>query len=200
MSNRYLVPHLEDYETLRDRVAACFDLSRRYPSSAFLVSHPRTVFIEYEVAISGDFWPALSRLASIHGDDCVEFITVDPAPGDDYLPLNSGSYPAFSMSVRASSDAYRDAVMEHLPGDKWEFIMLLSSVIAITGSSASWGCWGERDIGVTAIQGSGPEFDQWVADNGPFWSAHEALDGVISLNFRSGVVTSDFRDTFLASY
>ncbi|WP_405680614.1 hypothetical protein OG239_05460 [Streptomyces sp. NBC_00868] len=164
------------------RFASVFDLDARLPGMVFRRDAGDTLFVEFDVLLTPDLWPALCTMARWHGDQHVELLVL--APDDDKY-----SFPALSLSVEASVDDYWDAVGFGPDDDAGDSVTIMANVVALTGPSRKWGCWGERDPEVAVFQGfpDAAARDAWREEFGPFLEVDEALNSYLSLAFRGAV-------------
>ncbi|MFI6526636.1 hypothetical protein [Streptomyces uncialis] len=110
------------------------------------------MFCEFDVVLAPEFWPALCEMARWHGDDHVELLVLEPDCADFYVPEGLG-YPVVSLSVVAGEDDYWAAIGFEPDGDALGSIAISANVVALTGASAKWGCWGEREPEVAVFRG-----------------------------------------------
>lgn len=191
-----LVSTRDEFEFIRSNISSVFYIDRRFPDLVFKNALPRTLFCEYEAALAPELWPMFQKLARLHGDSKINLLVVEPG----YQPCHLdryGMYPAISLSVNSSPADYWDIIGSEDRGS----IDSLADVIAITGTSGAWGCWGERSDEVLAVQGV-PESisdDEWCDEFGPFLRSSEALDSYISFAFRDGI-PEWYASTFTQNY
>ncbi|MFI6056060.1 hypothetical protein ACIBCO_39080 [Streptomyces violascens] len=178
------MPHRHhEASAIRAHCADVFALDTRLPGMVFLKDRGDTLFGEFDALLTPELWPALCAMARWHGDQHVELIVLSASHGTTSAPA------ALSLSVEASSDDYWDAVGFAADGDALDSITVAANVVAVTGPSGKWGCWGERDPEVAVFQGF-PDTaarDAWRAEFGPFLGVDEALASYLSLAFRSPV-------------
>ncbi|WP_433470313.1 hypothetical protein [Saccharomonospora azurea] len=107
-------------------------------------------------------------------------------------------FPAVSLPVDSSPDDYWDAISEAPRGNAGEAIVFSARVLTITGLSGLWGCWGECDPDILALQGLPDHIldDAWCDEFGPFLRAPDALENYISPNFGDNI-PGWFSDRFL---
>jgi hypothetical protein len=159
-----------------------------------------TLFCQFEAVLGAAFWPALSALAQLHADEWIHLLVLDPDGSSYYVP-EYGMYPAALMAVTISADEYWETITEEPSGDVTGAIIFSSEIIALTGSSGKWGCWGERSFGVAAIRGA-PNSDEssgWREKYGPFLEIGDALSQYIAPNFRAGI-PEDTSSALMANY
>ena len=130
-----------EFDVIRKHVDRTFYLSRQLPDMVFRHLVGPTFFCEYEVVLGGGFWPALVSLARLHDDESINLFTVDPDPVRYYF-REYGDYACFSLRISASREDYWGAVAESPSGDPTGAIAFTADMIAITGWSGDWGCWG----------------------------------------------------------
>ncbi|MEV4750852.1 hypothetical protein AB0K21_31200 [Streptosporangium sp. NPDC049248] len=185
------------YEEVRTCVAAVFNLEARLPDMVFRNPSKSTLFCEFEAVLGVDFWPALCALAQLHGDDWIHLLVLDP-DGDSYYVPEYNMYPAASIATTSSMDEYWELISEEPSGDVTGAIVFSAEVIALTGVSGKWGCWGERSIGVAAIQGV--PADGWREKYGPLLTVNDALRQYITPNFRKLGVPGEFASALTTNY
>jgi hypothetical protein len=188
------------FETLRARVDSTFYISRRLPDMVFQRVARPTLFCEYEAVLGAGFWPALANLASLHGDDTVDVLTLDPDPVT-YYRQEYGYYASFSLRTRASPGEYWDAIADVPSGDQAGAIVYTANVVAVTGPSASWGCWGERGLGIAVFQSHlKHEMDVWSERFGPFLTVEGAVESYVAPNFGPAGVPPELSAALLEKY
>ncbi|WP_113698799.1 hypothetical protein [Nonomuraea lactucae] len=189
------------YLNVRSRGAAAFNLDARLPNQVFVEGAQDSLFCEFDAVLAPDFWPALCAMARWHGDTRVELLVLEPDCEGFYLP-EYGMYPAISLSVDADMDDYWAGVGYEPNGDIMGSIAISANVIAVTGPSGRWGCWGERDPEVAVFRGF-PNLaarTEWRAQFGPFLEAAGALDSYLPLTFAGRTVPDEYAETLTANY
>ncbi|MFB8242429.1 hypothetical protein ACFC58_38455 [Kitasatospora purpeofusca] len=157
-------------EAVRADAAAVFDLDARLPGQVFRELADEAVFCGFDTLLTPDAWPAIAALAALHGDRQVDLLVVE---------AHGVSGEALSLPVRATPDDYWARVgfgPDPGPGDL-ESITIAAQVVALTGPSGRWGCWGERDPEVAVVRGFPDQAAraQWRARYGPCVDAAGAL-------------------------
>ncbi|MGF6883089.1 hypothetical protein ABIA39_002030 [Nocardia sp. GAS34] len=181
----------------------CFNVESRFPDPVFRIEASRTVFIEYEVGDSPRFSQDLSDLARIHGDTHVDCLVLDPGRGSINVPEGCGVYPAFSMDVSASEDEVDAVYTESVPGDDESIWLMgdLSNVIAYSGRSAMWGCWGQRNLGIMAIRGADTSaFQGWRKSLRVSSGSLNEFLGIVAFNFRGDIIPPRILDDLVKNY
>ncbi|MCC2319269.1 hypothetical protein [Cellulomonas chengniuliangii] len=189
------------YLGVRSRGAATFNLGARLPDQVFKGDVKDSLFCEFDAVLTREFWPALCAMAQWHGDSEVELLVLEPDCDAFYRPM-FGLYPALSLSVRASMDDYWAMIGHEPDGNIMGSIAISANVIAVTGSSGEWGCWGERDPEVAVFRGfpDGATRSEWSAQFGPFLEVSGALESYLPLAFEGRIVPDEFAATLAANY
>ncbi|MEV7001799.1 hypothetical protein AB0N62_29470 [Streptomyces sp. NPDC093982] len=175
------------YLDVRSRGVFIFDLDARLPGQVFKESGNDSLFCEFDAVLTPEFWPALRAMARWHGDSRVEVLVLEPDCDAFYLP-GYRMYPAVSLSVEDNEDDYWAAIGHEPDGDVMGSIAISANVVAVTGPSGRWGCWGERDPEVAVFRGF-PDIaarNKWCASFGPFLEASGALESYLPLTLRVG--------------
>ncbi|CAM3101480.1 hypothetical protein [Stackebrandtia soli] len=172
------VAGLAEYLAVRSRCARVFDLDARFPDQVFRRPAGDSLFCEFDVLLTPELWPALCAMARWHGDDQIDLMVLEPDL-DGYLAEGLG-YPVRSLSADASEDDYWDAVgFTSTTADDFSWSFTVSAiVVAITGASAKWGCWADRDPELAVFQGflDAPTRSEWYDRFGPFLDVSGALE------------------------
>jgi hypothetical protein len=189
------------YREIRSRSAAVFDLQARLPGPVFKGGAEDALFGQFDAVLAPEFWPALRAMAAWHGDAFVELLVLEPECEAFYLPEYQ-LYPAFSLPVEAGVDEYWASIGLEPGGDVMGSIAISANVIAVTGHSGKWGCWGERDAEVAVFSGlpTVAARDEWRSEYGPFLNASEALKSYLPLVFGSRTVPHEYAERLLANY
>ncbi|MFD4757143.1 hypothetical protein [Streptomyces sp. NPDC058426] len=195
------MPDRDEYPAIRSRTAVTFDLDARFPDQVFREGTGDSLFCEFDVALAPEIWPALCTMARWHGDDRVELLVLEP-DGDDFYVHEGFGRPAVSLSVEASEDDYWAAIGFEPGGDALGSIAISANVIAITGPSAKWGCWGERDPEVAVFQGFPDEAarSEWCARFGPFLDVSGTLESYLPIAFGGRPVPDMYAAALTANY
>ncbi|MFD6533448.1 hypothetical protein [Streptomyces sp. NPDC060184] len=190
-----------DYLDVRSRGAATFELDARLPEQVFKEGAGGSLFCEFDAVLTPEFWPALCAMARWHGDAYVELLVLEPDCDAFYLP-EYRMYPAMSLSVEADVDDYWAAIGYEPDGDIMGSIAISANVIAVTGPSGRWGCWGERDPEVAVFRGfpNAAARNGWCAQFGPFLEVSGALESYLPLTFAGRTVPDEYAATLTANY
>lgn len=189
------------YLNVRSHGAAAFNLDARLPRQVFVEDAQDSLFCEFDAVLAPEFWPALCAMARWHGDTRVELLVLEPDAEGFHLP-EYGMYPAISLSVDADMDDYWAGVGHEPNGDIMGSIAISAKIIAVTGPSGRWGCWGERDPEVAVFRGfpSPAARTEWRARFGPFLEVAGALESYLPLTFADRTVPDEYAETLTANY
>lgn len=191
----------QEYLDVRARGATTFDLAARFPDQVFRRNLGESLFCEFDAVLTPEFWPALSEMARWHGDDHVEVLVLEPDCDSFYLP-ECRIYPAVSLPVDAGPDGYWAAIGYEPEGEALGSIAISAQVIAMTGASGRWGCWGERDPEIAVFQGfpDAATKNSWRERFGPFAEVAGALQTYLPLTFANRTVPDEYAETLTANY
>ncbi|MFJ2083088.1 hypothetical protein ACIOBK_11130 [Micromonospora chokoriensis] len=189
------------YLNIHSRCGATFDLSARLPAQVFREIEGESLFCEFDAVLTPELWPALSAMARWHGDEHVELLVLEP-DCDTYYLSEYQSYPALSLSVDASEDDYWSLIGHEAARDIFGSIAISANVIAVTGPSRRWGCWGERDPEVAVFRGF-PTVAlrrEWQEQFGPMLDASGALQSYLPLAFPGQTVPDVWAAALATNY
>ncbi|MEU7168166.1 hypothetical protein AB0A70_26555 [Streptomyces morookaense] len=190
-----------NYLGILSRSAATFHLDARLPDQVFKEDAEDSLFCDFDAVLTPEFWPALRAMAQWHGDRHVELLVLEPDCDGFYLP-EYRMYPALSLSVEAGVDDYWAAIGYEPDGDVMGSIAISANVIAVTGPSGKWGCWGERDPEVAVFRGfpNVTARNAWRAKFGPCQEVSGALESYLPLTFAARTVPDEYATTLTANY
>ncbi|MEU4686376.1 hypothetical protein [Streptomyces xinghaiensis] len=178
-----------------------FNLGARLPDQVFGEGAGGSLFCEFDVVLAPEIWPALCMMARWHGDDHIELLVLEPDCGDFYVPEGLGC-PAVSLPVEASEEEYWAAIGFEPDGDALGSISISANVVAVTGASAKWGCWGERDPEVAVFRGfpDAAARNEWCSRFGPFLDVSGALESYLPMAFGGRSVPDTYVAALTANY
>ncbi len=111
-------------------------------------------------------------------------------------------WPALCAMTRWHGDDHIDLLVLEPDGEALGSIAISANVVALTGASGKWGCWGERDPEVAVFQGF-PDVaarGDWCARFGPFWDVSGAVESYLSMVFGGRPVSDDYAAALSANY
>ncbi|MEU5990279.1 hypothetical protein ABZ806_15035 [Spirillospora sp. NPDC047418] len=192
---------LQEYLDVRAHGAATFDLAARLPGQVFRGDAGDSLFCEFDAILAPEFWPALQAMARWHGEDHVDVLVLEPGRDSFYLP-EYRVHPAVSLPVEGGTDDYWAAIGHEPEGDIMGSIAVSAQVIALTGASGRWGCWGERDPEIAVFRGFSDTAtkNSWRGRFGPFLDVSGALRSYLPLTFADWTVPDEYAETLTANY
>ncbi|UKD55933.1 hypothetical protein L3Q65_04235 [Amycolatopsis sp. FU40] len=154
------------------RFAEVFTLGARLPGQVFREPRGDSLFCEYDVVLAPEIWPALREMARWHGDDRVDLLVLEPGARQ-------------TVSAPVGSEGYWSAIGHESDDEFLDSIAVTADVIAVTGPSGKWGCWGERGPEVAVFQGfpDAAAREEWRERFGPFLDAAEAVESYVWMAF-----------------
>lgn len=196
-----IVADREGYLDVRAHVSRVFNSDARLPSQVFRGDARGSLFCEFDAVLAPEFWPALRAMAGWHGDRQVELLVLEPGCDDFYFP-EYGMYPAVSLSAEADVDDYWAAIGYEPDDEVLGSIAISAKVIAVTGPSGRWGCWGERDAEIAVFQGfpNMPTRNEWRTQFGPFLEVSGALETYLPLAFAGRTVPGEYAAILATNY
>lgn len=189
------------YISLRSHASAVFHLDSRFPDQVFKQDARDSLFCEFDAVVAPDFWPTFCAMARWHGDQRVELLVLEPDCDAYYLPKYQ-MYPAISLSIEAGVDDYWAAIGYEPGGDAYGSMAITANVIAVTGASGRWGCWGERESEVAAFRGFPDALSrsEWRARFGPFLEVSDALESYFPWTYTGRAAPDGYVATLTANY
>lgn len=172
--------------------AEVFELGARLPGQVFREVQGDFLFCEYDALVAPELWPALGELARWHGDERVELLVLEP-----------GAQRTVSLPADAGTDGYWAAIGHESDGGFLGSIAVSADVVAVTGPSGKWGCWGERGPEVAVFQGfpDAAVRDGWRDRFGPFLDAAGAVESYVWMAFGGRrPVPDEFAGALVANY
>ncbi|MGW4397890.1 hypothetical protein ACWEHA_21595 [Amycolatopsis nivea] len=150
------------------RFAEVFALDARLPGQVFREPREDSLFCEYDAVLAPEIWPAFREMARWHGDDRVDLLVLEPGARR-------------TVSLPAASDDYWTAIGYESDDEFLDSIAVSADVVAVTGPSGRWGCWGERGPEVAVFQGfpDAAAREGWRGRFGPFLDAAGAVESYV---------------------
>lgn len=191
----------DGYILVRSHAAAVFHLATRFPNQVFKRNVSDFLFCEFDAILAPDFWPTFCEMARWHGDQWVELLVLEP-DCDEYYYRKYRTYSAVSLPVEAGVDDYWAAIGYEPHGDTYSSMAITANVVAVTGASGKWGCWGERGAEVAVFSGFPNAFirSEWCVRFGPFLEVSDALDSYFPWTFKGRAAPDGYAATLTANY
>lgn len=184
------------FEALQQSIRGALDIDRRLPSWPFRLDSANVDICQYSHAIEGAFGPVLNSLVSVHNDDAVSLVVLEPSPR--YYRDNYGSYPSFAIASSDLPEAYWELVAHEPGGDPTGAVTYTADIVALVGSSSKWAVWAERSWDL-ALVFSGHRNGPWLSCGVPFVPAEVALADFTEPDFKTPL-PADQRATFLRNF
>ncbi|MFG1884684.1 hypothetical protein [Micromonospora sp. NPDC049102] len=191
----------DGYASIRSHAATVFHLDARLPDQVFRADASDSLFCEFDSILVPEFWPAFCAAARWHGDERIELLVLEP-DGEAYFVPKYGLYPAISLPVEAGEDDYWAAIGTDPPGHNYSSMALSANVVAVTGPSGKWGCWGERGYEVAVFRGfpNAATRSEWQAQFGPLLDVSDAVNSFFPWTFRRRAAPDGYVAALTANY
>lgn len=201
MSETSSIVDRNGYMSIRSHAAAVFHLDARFPNQVFKKDASDSLFCEFDAILAPDFWPTFCAMARWYGDQRVELLVLEP-DCDAYYYSKYRIYSAISLSIEAGVDDYWAAIGYEPSGDIYASMAITANVVAVTGASGGWGCWGERESEVAVFRGfpNSSTRSEWRAQFGPFLEVSDALDSYFPWTFKGRAAPDGYAATLTANY
>lgn len=183
------------FRRIEQTVAGAVHTDRMVPDQVFRHPPSRTQFLDFAWMLDPQFWSLLVELATAHGDDEVAVLVLDPTP--EYYRRSYGSYPAFTVPVDATGDEYIRALLEEPGDDVTGALSYTAMVMAVTGPSGRWACWGDRAFDLGLVQADTAP-TRWLAE--PGLTDLAGIQSLVALNFAGHAIPEDFLARLQTNY
>lgn len=172
---------------------------RRLPNQVFMSELSNFKFLEFDLMLAPRFWEVLVTCARMSGDEHIYVMVSDPAP-DTYYFQHFKRYGILRFSPSETASDYCDALGAGPQGSPADALLYVANVVAWFGSSAKWGVWGEREMGVGIAASRDDEF-RWPSPTGVRWfDANAALSELIVANFSHRIIPRDFSQSLQTNF
>lgn len=162
---------------------AIFETSKRLPEVVHRLKLAPLPIFDGDVIFGSNAWPMLAALAALHGDQEVNFLTVEPT-SESFL-ASTGSYGGFTIPPCSTSDAFGAALFDSTLIGSPGAIGHAAEVAAVFGDSLAWGIWSERNIAGVVTAADPGLLGEWQLEHGPFVSIEDALQEFLGVNLGS---------------
>lgn len=192
------VPTEDSWLELLAKAEAVFDLAKRLPERVDRLRASVAPIFDPGWVTDPDFWVMVSSLAALHQDRVVHFVTLDP--DKEHFLDASGRYGAFTIEVTQTADDYYFGLTGRPDEHNKVNIQYVGDVMALFGDSGDWGVWAQRDVCGLFVSRDPARLALWEVDHGPFLTAEEAIDGLMRMYYRGGIVPEPFSQGLRRNY
>lgn len=155
ISQRHRITDRRLFARVMNDVQAVFDLTNPFPLWPCRWQGGEVAYFDYYHAVSDGFWPDLQALASIHGDNTIEIVEVDPDP--EIFFEQYGTFTAFGVPTTSGRKNYTAVQSIGPTGSDFDALMYKSDTWVCVGPSRSWGVWNDYSFGLSIVFSRGPE-------------------------------------------
>lgn len=143
MSHQPLPVHDKNkFDKYVSNITEVFDINKRFPELPFTNRDGHISIMDFDSVACGEIALMLPSLMDRYKDTFVTCVVLDPDP--DYLFSLYDSWPGFQVFRDGVENEFLDAT-QFQPGGHASGALCTMDVIAVTGSSGSWGFWAQRD-------------------------------------------------------
>lgn len=199
MNDGELITNRKAFSFLSRECEKIIDTSKRLPEFVFRRSFNKYFVIEYAHIYKKEFAAFLSQMSTVHKDEFVNYMSLDPHPVDYYYEHSSvfglASFRSPSLSERYLPVLYREqGVSKLLAG---------VNVGVFWGSSLKWGIFCDRISWEMAVIAVSENVDVPTLSGLRCWNASEVSSYVksqYSTKDPSNSIALEFSQKFLANY
>ncbi len=197
MTVNELIADKQTFSSLSEKCNTIFDTGKRLPEFVFRHAFEAYFAIEYAYVYREEFGRFLSKLSVLCNDESINYVLLDPRPGDDYFSKTS-FFGGVSFSPSSSVLERYLPVMSR--GEGSPRILASANVGVFCGSSLRWGIHCDRiswELAVIAV----PENVDVPAVSGIRCMDATALETYVQSQYHwKHSTASDFSRRFLANY
>lgn len=149
MTSKEVISNKESFLALRSQCEELFDTKKRLPDFVFRHKFPQYCAIEYRHVYGKVFGELLSSISCTHGDESINYMTLDPEPDSYY---HQSSFYGLT-SFRPSEVVERYVPILH-PTQGASHLLAGANVGVFWGSSLKWGIACDRiswELAVIAV-------------------------------------------------
>jgi hypothetical protein len=130
---------------------ANFFIDHRLPGQIFRNPSRTFLYFEFARAFDDGAWRLFARVANEFRDSAIVCRAIEP-DADDYYRTPFAETAQFSFEASEGPDRYIARMHTWPPQSTPDAIAYNCEVVAWTGTSAQWACWGERASGLCVLQ------------------------------------------------
>ena len=149
MNNQRIFIPDEHFDLLCGRVERFLKKDVNLPDNPFEISFKHYAFDEFDWALSGDFWRAISKLIVRYEDESVLVAVCDPSPRE--FKEAFGYYNWAKLPASLTVTDYWDFLNIAPEGNAADSILATCEEIMWISSSGQWAVWGERKAGICVL-------------------------------------------------
>lgn len=192
-----LITDATEFSRLREECEKVIDTHKRLPDFVFKRHFAKYYAIEYAHAY-GRFGELLRVVSQAFGDESVNFMVLDPSPGEQYF-RHSSFFGMVSFAATILPSRYSDVLSPIKPPT----ILAGTNLGVFWGSSLGWGIFADRFSWELAVIAADKEIDVSSAIEWPCFNA-EQVRNYMTCQYHakdsSDSIAHDFNAKFFANY
>jgi len=178
----------KQFEEALQLVTKMFNHEQRLPNQVCKVPSERTVVLDFDHAMSRDFWSELEELIDLSSDSFVIMGVLDPHPVDYYYKEFS-RYNWCMFQKETTADEYWNTLKLSPIDSPADSILFNSEVVVWISSSMKWAIWGERSYGICVLGFNDGDIGDYNSES--WFTMDQAITDLVSLNFRNYTVPEE---------
>lgn len=188
MSLSNFIKDKKQFEEALQLVTKMFNHEQRLPNQVCKVPSERTVVLDFDHAMSRDFWSELEELIDLSSDSFVIMGVLDPHPVDYYYKEFS-RYNWCMFQKETTADEYWNTLKLSPIDSPADSILFNSEVVVWISSSMKWAIWGERSYGICVLGFNDGDIGDYNSES--WFTMDQAITDLVSLNFRNYTVPEE---------
>ncbi|WP_135555444.1 hypothetical protein [Paenibacillus cymbidii] len=182
MSRNEFIKDKKQFEEALQLVTKMFNYEQRLPNQVYKVPFEKTVVLDFDHAMSRDFWNELEGLIDLSGDPFAIMAVLDPHPVDYYYNEFS-QYNWCILQEGTTADEYWNMLEQAPEESPADAISINSEVIVWLPSSMKWAIWGERSYGICVLGFDDGDIGDYECES--WFTMDQAITDLVSLNFKN---------------
>ncbi|RFU60510.1 hypothetical protein [Bacillus sp. V59.32b] len=200
--NDVFIRDIQEYNKVNTLIHTLFEpQGGGLPSQVFSNKFTCYRFLEFDEAMSHDFWPFIQELGSKSNDPFIINAVLRPDPFEYfYKEFNYFNYTKLPINI--SEDDYVSILEKGPEGYEADAMLYNSFTVVWASPSMEWAIWGEREFGIciVAINDTAASLKSMLAIDKFKTIEDAAVMDWISLNFRNFEVPKNIANVLKNNY
>jgi len=197
MSRNEFIKNKKQFEEALHLVTKMFNYEQRLPNQVYKVPFKKNVVLDFDHAMSRDFWNELEELIGLSGDPFAIMAVLDPHPVDYYYNEFS-QYNWCILQEGTTADEYWNMLEQGPEESPADAISINSEVVVWLSSSMKWAIWGERCYGICVLGFNDGVIGDYECES--WFTMDQAITDLVSLNFKNYTVPGEIISELMNHY